>query len=225
MEAKKQIARKAREHKTGIDSYPKEYSSVLMEHYAKIIILIALMALSYRICLAGSAGYTKSNNALVNITVADTGISTSDSNKMDTAECCRITISNPVSISSKDTASMASLNLVAEQNMVMVDSMLNSYFQGVDAADSTYRVKKIYKSGVFLMTVVVSPLISIFPVAISSIVHPSQKNLHIADAKLNNAAYMKGFDYQAHYIKKRQLWGTFLEGGTPWCMLAAFLLL
>jgi hypothetical protein len=223
MEAKKHITYKVTKGASGNGTYSEEYSSAIMSRYIKVIILFILMLLSYKICVSKDSGYKRSINEKANKMLADTAIRDADTNRTDSDKCFAPAVVNVNR--SMDSSYATTLNLLASQNETIVDSIVNSYFDGVNDADSEYKVNKSIKAGAFLMTIVASPLISVFPVAISSIVHPSGKHLHVDAVKLNNPAYMKGYVYQAHYIKKRQLWGAFLEGGTPWCILSAFLLL
>lgn len=111
------------------------------------------------------------------------------------------------------------------QNRDMAYKMVESYFQGVQDANSNFNVKKGHRAGVLVVTAVCSPLLTAIPVAIASGIAPSSKNLHVNPSKLNNASYMRGYKYQAHAIKKKELWGSFVGGGTPWCIVAGFLLL
>jgi hypothetical protein len=223
MEAKKYITHQVTKRPSGAGIYSEEYSSVLTSRYVKVIVLFALMLISYKICIATDVGYIKSINETANNVLADTVISNADSNKTDSDECYAPV--EPNASKSIDSSYAVTLNLLADQNEAIANNMVNSYFDGIDDADSMYRVSKSIKSGTFLATITASPLITVFPLAIASMISPSMKNLHIDPSKLNNAAYVKGYKYQAHYIKKRKLWGCFVEGGTPWCILMGFLIL
>lgn len=223
MEAKKYITHKVTRNELKKGVYSEEYSSVETSLYTKIIILVALLLLSYKICVSKDAGCINLVNKAVSFAIVDRGINFTDSNKMDSTEHFGPVAGNKNNTVDSDALIADTLNFIAQQNKMVTDSMVNSYFDGIDDADSTYRVSKSVKSGTFLLTIIVSPMVTVLPVAVASAIYPSTKHLHVDANKLRNAAYMKGYKYEAHFIKKRKLWGCYFEGGTPWCVLASFL--
>ena len=115
------------------------------------------------------------------------------------------------------------LRTKVQDNMPTAYIMVDDYLQGVEDAANKYNLKKLHRTGIFVASILFSPLLTVIPVAIASKIPPA--HLKVNASQKNNAAYMKGYKYEAKYIKKRQLWGSLVGGGTPWCIAAGLLLL
>lgn len=207
-------------------SFYKQNIASKLTGYGKKTGLIAIMLLSCQIGKSNSLDSNKITNTTMCILIADSA-NAATSNMADSSECANPATGKSVKgLSHSSHNTMAdTLNFVAQQNEAIAGNMVNSYFQGIDDADSAYSIKKSSKAGIVLATIICTPILSFFPVAISSVISPSVKRLHADVSKFKNAAYRKGYRYQAHYIKKRQLWGSYVEGGTPWCIVMGFLTL
>jgi hypothetical protein len=219
MEAKESITNNVTKHTLIGNS---KYSS----GYTKAIILLILLILTYKICISERVGDVILIHNGINRSLGDTNMNMQDSNRADTDACLAPTLYQGVNFkNTEDVAIIDTLNMIEQQNENLVDSMVNSYFRGINFADSTYKIKKLYTSGASLLTILATPLVSVFPVAISSAIFPSVKHLQTNVANLNDKSFVKGYRYEAHYLKKRKLWGSFMVGGTPWCIVMGFLML
>jgi hypothetical protein len=198
----------------------------LLRGYGKATSLFAILILSYQIAVSGPFDSIKIINKILNDTTADTNINKIYSGKSSGIEHVKFLINDgDKSMLSGNIVETDTLNLIAEQNKVVVDSMINSYFTGIDDAANSYSIKKSYQWGILFTTLVFSPLLTIIPVAIASAKFPSSRHMHVTDtSRFNNAAYMKGYEYQAHFIKKRELWGALAGGSTVWLAIVSFIL-
>ena len=117
----------------------------------------------------------------------------------------------------KDSITLFS-NSEAEAN-----TMVASYFQGVDDADSHYKAKKSGKGLVLATTLLGSPILGIIPTLTCSSVTPKKKNLEVPDTKLvNNEQYMHGYKDEARYIKKDNNMVSYVLGTVVWVCVAYF---
>lgn len=226
MEANKMTTQIARRDMVGTVSLLKENSFFQPQHSIKIILLVGLVLLVYKTCLSEGKDSVMTIYKGATMVKIDTSFNTADSNRKDSMVYAAQASYDVCTAADMANGSIQdSLDFIAKENKTTADSMVNSYFLGIEAADTSYRIKKSHKWEVILITAVASPLLSVIPVAIASSTVPEANLLHTDPSMLNNEAYMKGFMYEVHYIKKRSLWAAFVKGGTPWCMIMGFLTL
>lgn len=117
------------------------------------------------------------------------------------------------------------LNMKLARNAVAADTLVASYFRGIYAADGNYTARKSGKRMILLTTLVGTPALSIIPAVLCTATAPSVRHLNIDKAHLSNPAYVKGYRYEAKYIKQKAVWGNYITGTVIWVGLAHFILL
>jgi hypothetical protein len=96
-------------------------------------------------------------------------------------------------------------------------AIVDSYFKGIDDADSNYKAKKSGKNAILLSTLIGGPLVGIIPTVAVSAVAPNNTNLNIPGSGLvTNDSYMRGYKKEAHYIKKHNTWPYFILASVVW---------
>jgi|SRR6185312_5973917 len=118
-----------------------------------------------------------------------------------------------------------SLNIMASAGKIKAQAMIHDFYSGMDDADTNYTRKKSGRVFVMVATLIGTPVLGVIPTAICSMVTPSKKHLGIRNGAPNNEAYLKGYCYEAHYIKKRTLWKNYIISSTMWAGVAQLVIL
>lgn len=118
------------------------------------------------------------------------------------------------------------LNAYAKANMVKAQTLVNDYYKGLEDADSSYSGKKSGKGLVFFSTLIGTPVVGVVSTVICSVTKPTKQDLGITNtALLNDNAYMKGYGYEARYIKKRKAWKNYIMASLIWASALQILIL
>jgi hypothetical protein len=104
------------------------------------------------------------------------------------------------------------------------DTAQNFYFKGIEDADANYRARQP-GNGMFAVTLIVSPIITLYPAIVCAQTPPDRKNLHIRDTSLySNAEYMNAYNNESADIKNRRVWKSYVIAGVIWLIAAIFLI-
>jgi hypothetical protein len=116
------------------------------------------------------------------------------------------------------------LNKIMAMNATLVDSIVSSYFKGIDDADKRYNAHKSGKRAIFFTSLVGGPVTSLIPAIVTSSKAPAPANMHIDDyIMIHDLAYIKGYKYESHCIKKKAIWGNYIAGSVVWVAIVLFL--